>query len=241
VDYYLSSALVEAPAAAKEYTEKLVLFDAFPCFERRPQPMPPSSRAAFGLPERGSLYLCPQRLAKFHPVQDELFRRILEEDSTGTMVMLAGDNAAVLGRLLERLRKTLGTAAERIAVRPTQSSLQLRQLMSVCDALLDIRHYSASLMAFDAFAAGLPIVTLPGQFKVERYALGFYRKLEIHDLVATTPDEYVRLAIRLGRDADLRYCIQERIRAASPRLFEDRQAVVEFERFAEEAKPRQPY
>lgn len=238
VDFYLSSSFLEAPEADKEYTEQLVRFDASPCFEKRPGPIAPSSRADFGLPAQGSLYLCPQRLAKFHPSQDGLFCRILDEDSTATLVMLAGNNKAVLNHLLVRLRKTLGKAADRIVVLPPQSSIRLRQLMSVCDALLDIHHYSASLMAYDAFAVGLPIVTLPGQFKVERYTLGFYGEMGIHDLLAASPEEYMRLAIRLGKDVDFRQYIQKRIRSVSHQLFENRQSVIEFERFIQGAQGR---
>ena len=235
VDYYLSSALVEAADADREYTEHLVRLDAFPGFERRPVPIAPSSRADFGLPAQGSLYLCPQRLAKFHPEQDELFRQVLDTDSTGIMVMLAGNSPTALAQLLARFRKTLGTAADRIIVVPPQSPLGVRRLMSACDALLDIQHYSVSLMAKDAFAVGLPIVTLPGKFKVERYTLGFYRKFGIPDLIAGSPEEYVRLAVRLGKDAYFRRDLQTRIRAVSDVLYEDPRSVSEFERFAEEA------
>jgi len=239
VDYYLSSALVETDHAADEYTEELIRFETFPSYEKRPVPISPSSRDDFGLPAHGGLYLCPQRLAKFHPAQDELFRQILEGDSTGTLVLLAGNNRAALDQLLGRFRKTLGSAAKRIVVLAPQSSVKLQQLMAVCDALLDICHYSVSLMAKDAFAVGLPIVTLPGRFKVERYTLGFYRKMGVLDLIAESAEGYVRLAHRLGNDADFRRAIQNRIRAASHLLFDDRQTVTEFERFAEEATPRQ--
>jgi len=239
VDYYLSSDLMEADGAADEYTEALVRFKTIPRYEKRGLPIPPASRADFNLPAQGSLYLCPQRLAKFHPAQDELFRQILDGDSTGTMVILAGSNPAVLDQLLGRFQTTLGIAADRIVVLPPQNAIRLRQLMSVCDALLDIRHYSVSLMAKDAFAANLPIVTLPGKFKVERYALGFYRKLGIHDLIAASPEDYVRLAVRLGKDVDFRRNVKDRIGAVSHLLFEDPQSVSEFERFAEFAMDRQ--
>ncbi len=110
--------------------------------------------------------------------------------------------------------------------------------MALCDALLDLRHYSVSLMAFDAFAAGLPIVTLPGKLQVERYALGCYRLTGIDGLVASSADEYVRLALRLGSDECFKRSIQDRIKDTNHLLLEDRQSVIEFERFVEEATCR---
>jgi len=76
---------------------------------------------------------------------------------------------------------------------------------------------------------------------VERYTLGFYRKLGVYDLIAASQEDYVRLAVRVGKDADFRCDIRKRIAVASHLLFEDRQTVTEFERFAEEAMPRQPH
>ncbi len=235
VDYYLSSSFVETENADDEYSEDLIRYKSLPSFERKPDPVPAASRADFGLPDQGSLYLCPQRLAKFHPAQDELFRQVLDQDPTGKLILLAGNNATALRYLRQRWCRTLGSAAARTVVLPSQSSVKLRQLMSVCDALLDIRHYSVSLMAFDAFAADLPIVSLPGKFKVERYALGFYRKAGLADLLATSPEQYVRLATRLGTDADFKHHVKNRIRAGKNVLFEDFEAVHEFQDFVENA------
>ncbi len=120
-------------------------------------------------------------------------------------------------------------------VLPPQTPDRLRELMTVGNALLDFPHYRACLMAFDAFAAQLPIVTLPGKLTVERYALGFYCKTGIMDLVATSTEEYVRLAARLGKDPDFRRHIQDSMRAAKHLLFESQETVREFERFVEEA------
>ncbi len=94
-----------------DYTEKLVRMSAIPDFERQPAPIAPVRRADFDLPERGPLYLCPQKLAKFHPAHDELLRRVLEEDPCATLVLIAHKNKAVLSQLLTRFGKTLGEAA----------------------------------------------------------------------------------------------------------------------------------
>lgn len=241
VDYYLSSALVEANGADVEYTETLVRLATLPLYERPPTELRPAKRSDFNLPERGGLYLCPQRLAKFHPAQDELLRGVLDADPEGHLVLLAGRSQTALAQLLGRFAKTLGKASERVIVLLEQAPEDFRRLLAVGDALLDIHHYSASLMTFDAFSADLPIVTLPGRFKVERYAQGFYRRLGIKGPVASSPEEYVRLAVRLGTDPDYRRAVGAEIAARKHLLFEDPQTVREYERFLEEALRRSAY
>lgn len=231
VDYYVSSALVEVEEADAHYTEKLVRLGTFPIYERRPAPVPPARRCDFGLPQRGHLYLAPQRLAKFHPDQDELFRRVLDADGDGYLVLVADQSKPALQHLLRRFQKTLGSCARRVLVLPPQPFDDYRRLLSLGDALLDIGHYSVSLMGFDALGADLPIVTLPGTYKVERYALGFYRQLHWPEAVTGSPAEYVALAVKLGTDEAFRNHFRTRITAGKDCLFDNQQAVREYERF----------
>ncbi len=104
--------------------------------------------------------------------------------------------------------------------------------------MLDPPHYSSSLTGYDAFALALPVVTLPGTFNVERYALALYRKMGIAELVADSPEDYVKRAVRLGTDRDYRHSVRSRIAERSEALFEDMQAVREHERFFEHALQR---
>jgi len=235
VDYFVSSDLCEVAVADGDYTERLVRLGTLPFFERAPADIPPATRGQLGLPVQGGLYLCPQRLAKFHPAQDTLLRGVLEADRRGHLVLLAGKHAGVLQQLVARFQRTLGDTAKRVLVLPDQSPQDLQRLLSVGDALLDMHHYSASLIAYDAFAADLPVVTLPGRFKVERYVQGYYRRMGIQGAVASSPKEYVAMAARLGTDAAYRDDCRAEIRARKGLLFEDMQAVRDYEQFFEAA------
>lgn len=76
--------------AQEDYTERLVQLRGTTAWQPRPHLPPAAGREEFGLPARGTIYFCPQRLAKFHPDFDFLLRRILEEDASGQLVVLAG-------------------------------------------------------------------------------------------------------------------------------------------------------
>ena len=236
IDYYVSSGLIEVEEADHQYTEFLVKLDTLPEYEPTPQAFPPASRSDFGLPERGNLYLCPQRMAKFHPDTDDLFRQILAQDSNGYLVLLdPGRRKRIFQKLLDRLHRNLGNVSERLIVLPAQTPKNLLRLFSVGDALLDLPIYGACLMGYDAFSVDLPVVTMAGRLNVQRYGLAFYRRMGLEDLVAGNSDEYVNLALRLGKDRE--YCdhVRGRIKTAKHVLFDNLSIVRANEQFFQKA------
>lgn len=235
IDYYVSSALIESDGADAQYAERLVRLNTIPSFEARPASHAPAARSQFGLPENGHLYLCPQRLAKFHPAHDALFRQLLEADPDGYLVLIRPENREhVIERLLSRFRRTLGRVARRVLFVPPQKPAAFRGLLSAGDVLLDLPHYGVSLMAYDALAKNLPIVTWPGRLKVERYGLAFHRKLDWLETVASSAEEYVGIALRVATDRDFREHLRREIEVRKHVLFEDPSVVREHERFFEE-------
>ncbi len=240
VDDYLGSTLVEPEDADAHYTEQLYRFSTFPTCQRRMRPPEPAERADFGLPESGALYFCPQRLAKFHPDFDPLLRGVLEQDPRGHLIVLRGRFPKVVDQLRARWERTLGAALlRRVIFLPSQKPRAYHQLLSLATLVLDAPHYSASLTGWDAFSLGVPIVTLPGRRKVERYALGLYRRMGIADPVTDSPESYVHTAVRLGTEADAREELAARIAERSDLLFDDPRAVADFENYLEAVSKRQ--
>jgi predicted O-linked N-acetylglucosamine transferase (SPINDLY family) len=237
LDYFVSSRLFErGEDAAADYTERLVQFAGATAWQPRPRLPPPASRADFGLPESGAIYLCPHQLPKFHPDFDSVLRRILQEDADGHIVALEGTRPRALELLRARLQRTLGTTlAKRVLFLPMQRPDNYYRLLGLGDAILVAPIYSASLTGYDAFAAGIPAVTLPGELMVQRYALGLCRQMGMMDLVAGDESEYVALSVRLGRDADFRHCMRRQIEERRDVLFGDDHVVREYEAFFREA------
>lgn len=237
VDYYISSDLMETDGSGVQYTERLFqLHNTFPTYQVRIRKPPPSSREDFGLPSRGAIYFCPQRVEKLEPAFDWLLRGVLEADGDGTVLMLKGRHPAAFSQLVARLRKTLGPGvAERVAFAPNLPARDYYRLFTLADVILDAPHYSTSLTGFDACSFGIPIVTWPGPRKVERYAQGIYRKIGIEGLTVETESDYVATAAQIGRDPELRRSFHEKIIERSETLFEDAQAIKEHEHFFEYA------
>ena len=237
VDYYISSDLMEIEGAQAHYTEHLFqLHNTFPTYQERIRKPPPCSREDFGLPSRGAIYFCPQRIEKLEPDFDPLLRGVLEADDNGIVLMLKGRHPAAFTQLHDRLRKTLGSrVVDRVAFAPNLAPKDYCRLFTLADVILDAPHYSTSLTGFDACSFGIPIVTWPGPRKVERYAQGIYRKIGIEGLTVHNATDYVATAARLGRDPDLRRYFHEEILERSEALFEDNKAIKEHEHFFEYA------
>ena len=132
--------------------------------------------------------------------------------------------------------------ADRIVWMPQQAYPDYLSLVAAADVLLDPLHFGGGLTTYDAFSVGRPIVTLPGEFRRGRFTLACYGKMGIAECVASDAEDYVRIAVDLASDRDYRESVEQDIREACPRLFEDMEAVREYERIfqvlIEEARAR---
>jgi predicted O-linked N-acetylglucosamine transferase (SPINDLY family) len=238
MDYFVSNDLFEPPDAAAHYSENLFLLRGLPtlaCYDRPEAPPAPAPRAAFGLPEGKRLYVCPQTLFKFHPEFDDILLEVLRRDPEGELVLIEPQVGDWLQLLLRRLHRRMPEALARINVVAQLDRARFLNLLAVCDVMLDTLHFNGMNTSLEAFAVGLPVVTLPGGLQRGRHTLGMYRAMGIEDGIAATPEDYVERALRLARDRDFGDDVRRRIRAASEVLFENQRVVREFERFFEHA------
>ncbi len=239
VDYFLSSRLTEPEGAESHYTERLHCFQTLPGYQRRIPAPPPTRPGDFGLPEDRHLYLCPGHIAKFHPQQDPLFRAVLEADPRGLLVLVKDRYEYAASRVKARFERTLAGLMDQVVFVPWQTPGDFARLLSVGHVMLDTWHYSASFMAYDAFSLDLPIVTLPDGFHAGRVTLGLYQKMGLEHLATATPEQYVTMAVHLGKDRDYRESVRALLRERSEVLFEDRELVREYEEFFEQALARE--
>ncbi|RHY25726.1 hypothetical protein DYB32_008135 [Aphanomyces invadans] len=75
------------------------------------------------------------------------------------------------------------------------------KLLSVADVVLHPFPFGGSKTSADALLLGLPLVAMKTPFLRCRMAYSFYKHMGLLELVATTVDEYVAIALKLGTDA----------------------------------------
>jgi protein O-GlcNAc transferase len=239
MDYYVSGMGNETDVADDYYTERLIRLNRLPCYYY-PTPassIPELSKAELGLPETGTLYGCPQNLFKIHPDFDSILAAIAEGDPSGYMVMPVGRQPAWTGLLTARWAKNFPLLNQRVVFLPRTSWDRFMAMMAQMDVLLDPLHFGSGNTFYDAMVTGTPVVTWPGRFARGRNVAAAYRQMGVADApVASDLKDYAPLALALGRDTERRRALQlASLEAAGRELFEDIQAVREFETFLEDA------
>ena len=150
-------------------------------------------------------------------------------------MLLAGRQTHAQELLQTRFKETIGDASSRLIFLRWQPFDDYCRLLMLADVVLDPLHFGAGSSSYDVFSFNQPAVTMPGELIVGRVAYAFYQKMGFEDVVASTPQEYIRLALRLGTDRGFRTAMKRQLAAASDAVFDDLQAVREHERFFEEA------
>jgi predicted O-linked N-acetylglucosamine transferase (SPINDLY family) len=187
-------------------------------------------RTQFGLGPHQHLYLCFQNPRKLHPDLDPLLGAILRGDPDG-VVVLKGDRPGLRDALLARLRRTLPDLLDRVRLLPALPERAYLSLVAHADVVLDTPHYSGANTSYEAFAAGVPVVTLPGSLQRGRFTLGLYRAMGLAHEATSSPEAYVAKALALGTDPSYRTQLSARIKAAAPCLFDQTAPGHELARF----------
>ena len=218
VDAYFTSEPMEPPDADCHYVERLVRLPGIGVSYSMPEPLPPAPRAQLGLPEGRRIYMCAQSLFKVHPEMDDLFAGVVAQDPEGVLVFFQAMGRFATESLAGRLQRAL--ARRGIAPRgqlkflPRLESAHFRRALAAADVVLDTVRWSGGNTSIDAFAAGTPVVTLPGRFMRGRQTAGMLALMGLPELVAASPEDYVRLAVEIARNRDrnmlLRRAIAER-------------------------------
>jgi predicted O-linked N-acetylglucosamine transferase (SPINDLY family) len=136
----------------------------------------------------------------------------------GSRLLLAGvpDGPARDGLLADL--EGAGVSASRIStVRYAVLYEYLRSLGGV-DIALDTTPYSGGTTTCDALWMGVPVVALRGSRSISRSAASILSTVGLAGWVASTPEEYVKLAVGFARDetllADLRSSLRGKMRAS---------------------------
>jgi predicted O-linked N-acetylglucosamine transferase (SPINDLY family) len=203
---------VTAPGEPVAPGEELVLLPGvFCCYMTPPampiDPMPPSRRA--GAVTFGSLH----KLDKLNDAVVDLWCRLLREAPASRLLLSRG---VLHGPTADYWREQFtrrGIAAERLLLeRPEVGGMEHLQTYNRIDVVLDVFPWSGHTTACEALWMGTPVVTLRGDRYAGRMTASVLAALGRHDWIAATPEEYLRIALRLAADEALRAGLRTALR-----------------------------
>ena len=220
VEYRITDAHADPEGEAdRHHTEKLVRLGAgFFCYA------PPADAPAPGEPpvlSSGQItFGCFNNLAKVTPDMIGLWARILGELPQARLLMkshaLASDEAR---RVLRGRFADNGMAAGRVELLGPENlhGGHLARYREV-DIALDPFPYHGHATTCEALWMGVPVVTLAGRTLVSRVGVSILTRVGLSELIAATPEEYVRKALDLARDPQrlraLRAGLRQRMRVS---------------------------
>jgi protein O-GlcNAc transferase len=200
MDYRVTDPYLDPPESdAAVYAERsLHLPDTFWCYdplttepEVSPMPARVTGHVHFG---------CLNNFCKVNAGVIELWSRVLRA--------VDGCRLTLMAPVGEPREKTLqafgkhGIDAGRIEFAPFRPRAEYLNLYQSFDVCLDTFPYNGHTTSLDAFWMGVPVVTLVGATVVGRAGLSQATNLGLTELIATTLDEYVEIAVGLCRDLD---------------------------------------
>jgi predicted O-linked N-acetylglucosamine transferase (SPINDLY family) len=166
--------------------------------------------------------LCCQSPFKYLPQYDRLLVDIARQVPDAQFVFVASHPAAdVLERRLARAFESGGAGVDRCRFLPRQSESEFLSLMSLADVFLDSVDWNGMNTSHQAASVGLPIVTWPHGAMRGRHSLALLTSLGVTDTIVRSDQEYVDVAVRLGRDRDARQHISRRMIDGHAVLYDD--------------------
>jgi protein O-GlcNAc transferase len=158
----------------------------------------PPSREALDLPTDAVIYACFNRPEKITPALFDSWLEILRQ-VPGSVLWIINDEPLVEQRL-RTLLAAAGLEPQHLVFSPKVESAAFGQACALADLLLDTSPYGSGATAVTALAAGLPLLTCPGDTFASRMGASLCAATGLEELICSNPAAYVERAIALGRD-----------------------------------------
>ena len=200
IDYIIADRIVVPADREGDYSEKIAcLPDSFQANDsNRRMGERPTTRAEAGLPESGFVFCAFSNSYKITPAMFDVWMRLLC-DVEGSLLWLLGGSAAVESNL-RREAQARGVAADRLIFAPRLGYSEYLRRYQFADLFLDTAPFNAGATASDALWAGLPLITCSGEAFAARMAASLLHAVGLPQLVASSLEDYERIALALARD-----------------------------------------
>jgi predicted O-linked N-acetylglucosamine transferase (SPINDLY family) len=240
IDVALSSDAMEPDGADAHYSERLVrLAHLGFCYDHGPASR---SRGKFPRDDGRLTYVCAQNLSKILPDEDRLFARIAAAVPDSEFWFISSHSGEVSERFRARLERAFVAAGteggDRIKMLARLDQQKFFAMYRAADVALDSHGWSGCNTTFEALACGLPVVTWPGEMMRARHSFAILSQIGLTETIAASADEYVDIAVRLGRDEAWRLEVVDKLTRRRDEAFNDPAPIRSLEEFLLESRDR---
>jgi len=174
------------------------------------------------------------------PQQDITFAEIAKRVPDSRFVFIENSGALHLNRRFRaRLEKVFSESGlnphERLVFLPSLPGDRFQALIGLGDVFLDSFGWSGCNSSLETMSKNVAPVSMPGTLMRGRHTEAFLTRMGIGELIASSAEDYVDKAVRLGLDQDYRHRISNLIRERIGLCYDGSDAVKGLERFLEEA------
>ena len=187
------------------------------------------TRADHGLPEKAFVYCCFNNNYKISDTLFNSWMEILHQVPNSVLWVLA-DNEWSRANMAEAAARH-GIDADRLIFAGRVSPADYLARYALADLFLDTFPFNAGTTANDALWMGLPLLTHAGRSFASRMAGSLLMALDLPELIAESPEDYVAKAIHFGHRRDLVTGFHDRLLAqkTTARLYDMGQFTADLE------------
>ena len=218
VDYYISSKLSEPEHNDREqYTETLIKLDSPPqCFDFATEAQllatTSISRESLGIGADAIVYISGANIYKILPEVEAAWVKIIAEVPNSVLLLYPfnpnwSSSYPVVG-FRQRITATFArhhlSEDQLIILDPAPNRADIKERLKLADIYLDTYPYSGMTSLIDPLEVGLPTVVLEGETSRSKKGASLLRSLQVFDLITSNEEAYIKLAIELGTNSELR-------------------------------------
>ncbi|UWQ37617.1 tetratricopeptide repeat protein [Leisingera aquaemixtae] len=209
-DYLLSDSTTCPPGSERYHNEHLLRLPDSCVAVTAAVAASGAERADCGLPDTGFVFCSFAPASQITPQEFGIWMRLL--CSTPDSVLWLLDHGAHAVSNLRRAAAARGVDPDRLVfARPAERTEHLARL-TLTGLCLDTFTVNASAAARDALAAGVPVLTLPGQQFAARTGASLLQAAGMPELIADSADDYEAKAAALAADPEACAALKRKLR-----------------------------
>ena len=234
IDYFLSSESMEGDSAKDHYSEKLIKLPKLGVSYNVPESIKLKDLSEKNSNEK-TIFLILQSNYKLLPHHDHIYIDIIKYNKNCKFWFLTSKNDFVSKKFEDRLslafKKSNFLPEDHLLFYPQASYQDYLNLIYKADIILDSFDWSGLNTSIDALNLNKPLITLPSQFMRGRHTYGLLKNLKLEELICSTKEEYINLAIKLSKNSNYRDSVSSKIKENKKNIFNDTSSIEFLENF----------